>query len=239
MTGWSGSALCTQQGGEGCQQRVSGREWQVAGSGGAQESSSHKVPLAGMCWGAGRRRTGRARSSTNDSNSSSRGWAQRSRSAGWGAPPTCRYAGTSVGRASVGVSWKLSCRAVHQRQRQYSSTSVHTRSSPHSMQYCKTCTRGPCGAVPAGFQCSAVQCSAVQCSANRAHAAAPAGAAHLQRPLGALKVPGVPLVAVAHIQHQRLPPAALCLRQHALPLRGLRQGGGGGGGGRPPGGGVW
>ena len=185
MTGWSGSALCTQQGGEGCQQRVSGREWQVAGSGGAQESSSHKVPLAGMCWGAGRRRTGRARSSTNDSNSSSRGWAQRSRSAGWGAPPTCRYAGTSVGRASVGVSWKLSCRAVHQRQRQYSSTSVHTRSSPHSMQYCKTCTRGPCGAVPAGFQCSAVQCSAVQrksgaCSSAGRGSAPPAAAGRPQ-----------------------------------------------------------
>lgn len=52
---------------------------------------------------------------------------------------------------------------------------------------------------------------------------------HLQRPLGALKVPGIPLVAVAHIQHQRLLPSQLGLRQHALPLGGLRRQGQGGG----------
>jgi hypothetical protein len=38
-------------------------------------------------------------------------------------------------------------------------------------------------------------------------------------------MPGIPFIAVANIQHQRLPPAGLRLSQHALPLRGLHQGG--------------
>ena len=117
-----------------------------------------------------------------------------------------------MGRASVGVSWKLSCRG--------STVSSTTRWQQYSQQVALICALAMCAKMTAGVppvaQAGAVhsvdsrqqEARQVQLHSRRSSSSS---LAHLKWPCRPLKVACIPLVAVPHIKHQGLPPDALSL----------------------------